>query len=114
MYLFKNISYQLGSTTLESINNPGPTTSMIGYLSYPDDFNTSASLKMCWSKDTTNNASSIKYTAAGADPAAGYRPTESATYNGGFATRKGFLFSSDPRGCFEFHVPLTHIFGFAE
>ena len=114
MYLFTNIKYELGSTTLESIRNPGPSTSMIGYLSYPDDFNTSASLKMCWSKDTTNNASSIKYTASVAAPAAGYIPAESATYNVGFATRKGFLFSSDPRGCFEFHVPLTHIFGFAE
>ncbi|HLX52456.1 MAG TPA: hypothetical protein VKR58_00850, partial [Aquella sp.] len=99
MYLFTGIKYELGSTTLESINNPGPTTSMIGYLSYPDDFSTSASLKMCWTKDTTNNASSFKYAAAVADPAVGYRPAEAATYNQGFATRKGFLFSSDPRGC---------------
>jgi len=114
MYLFTGIKYELGSTTLESINNPGQTTSMIGYLSYPDDFSTSASLKMCWTKDTTNNASSIKYMASVADPAAGYRPVEAATFNQGFATRKGFLFSSDPRGCFEFHIPLTHIFGFAE
>ena len=114
MYLFTGIKYELGSTTLESINNPGQTTSMIGYLSYPDDFSTSASLKMCWTKDTTNNASSVKYVAAAADPAIGYRPAEAATFNGGFATRKGFLFSSDPRGCFEFHIPLTHIFGFAE
>ena len=27
---------------------------------------------------------------------------------------KGYLFSSDPRGCFEFHISTYHIFGFAE
>jgi len=40
-------------------------------------------------------------------------PVKSPTYNQGFAVRKGFLFSSDPLGCFTFHVPLNHIFGFA-
>ena len=114
MYLFSAIKYELGSTTLESISNPGQITSMLGYLSYPDDFSTSAGLKCCWSKDTTNNASSLKYTRSVDAPAAGYTPAENPNYNQGFATRKGFLFSSNPRGCFEFHIPLTHIFGFAE
>src|SRR5271157_4974507 len=62
MYLFTEIKYQLGSTSLESISYPGQITSMLGYLSYPDDFSTSAGLKCCWSKDTTNNANSLKYT----------------------------------------------------
>src|SRR5271165_5069957 len=114
MYLFTEVKYELGSTTLESINNPGQITSMLGYLSYRDDFSTSAGLKCCWSKDTTNNANSLKYVAAVADPAIGYMPVENPNYNQGFAARKGFLFSSNPRGCFEFHIPLTHIFGFAE
>ena len=114
MYLFTGVKYELGSTTLESINYPGQITSMLGYLSYPDDFSTSAGLKCCWSKDTTDNANSAKYTAAVGAPAAGYVPVESPNYNQGFAARKGFLFSSNPRGCFEFHIPLTHIFGFAE
>jgi hypothetical protein len=114
MYLFTGVKYELGETTIESINNPGQTTTMIGYLSYPDDFSTSASLKLCWSKDTTDNANSVKYVASVNDPVAGYRPSEQATYNQGFATRKAFLFSSDPRGCFEFHIPLSHIFGFSE
>src|SRR5271165_4623237 len=61
MYLFTGIRYELGSTMLESINFPGQITSMLGYLSYPDDFSTSAGLKCCWSKDTTNNANSLKY-----------------------------------------------------
>src|SRR5271170_2829411 len=103
MYLFTEVKYELGSTTLESINNPGQITSMLGYLSYPDDFSTSAGLKCCWSKDTTNNANSLKYVAAVADPAIGYMPAEYPNYNQGFASRKGFLFSSNPRGCFEFH-----------
>ena len=114
MYLFRGIKYELGSTTIESINHPGQITSMLGYLSYPDDFSTSAGLKCCWSKDTTNHASSSKYARSADAPAAGYTPAENPNYNQGFATRKGFLFSSTPRGCFEFHIPLTHIFGFAE
>ena len=42
MHLFTGINYELRLTTLESINNPGQTTSMIGSLSYPDDFSTSS------------------------------------------------------------------------
>ena len=114
MYLFTGIKYELGSTTIESINHPGQITSMLGYLSYPDDFSTSAGLKCCWSKDTTDNANSSKYVRSADAPAAGYTPAENPNYNQGFATRKAFLFSSNPRGCFEFHIPLTHIFGFAE
>ena len=114
MYLFTGIKYELNATTIETINWPGQTTSMIGYLSYPDDFSTSSGLSCCWSKDTTDNANSAKYAASIAAPAAGYTPAENPNYNQGFATRKGYLFSSDPRGCFEFHIPLTHIFGFAE
>src|SRR5271155_97185 len=57
MYLFTGVKYELGSTTVESINYPGQT-SMLGYLSYPDYFSTSAGLKCCWIKDTTDNASS--------------------------------------------------------
>ena len=47
MYLFSGIKYELGSTTLESISYPGQITSMLGYLSYPDDFSKSAGLKCC-------------------------------------------------------------------
>ena len=67
MYLFTGIKYELGSTTIESINHPGQVTSMLGYLSYPDDFSTSAGLKCCWSKDTTDNANSSKYARSAAD-----------------------------------------------
>lgn len=119
MYLFSLIKYELGSTTIEQVNHPGQVTSMLGYLTYPDDFFTSAELKCCWSKDTTNNACSYKYlnsraVAAGTAIAEEYfTPSEHVEYNQGFAARKGFLFSSEPRGCFTFHIPLKHIFGFA-
>src|SRR5271157_2250572 len=65
LYLFMAIRYELGSATIESINCPGSTTSMLGYLSYSDDFSTSAGLKCCWSKDTTNNANSSEYAGSG-------------------------------------------------
>jgi len=115
MHLFTEISYELGSTTIETINFPGPTTSMLGYLSYPDDFSTSEAVQCCWSKDTTDHASSQKYAHSGAIVAAdGMTPAENPNYNQGFDTRKGLLFSSNPRGCFSFYIRLTHIFGFAE
>lgn len=114
MYLFSAIKYDLGSTTIESILWPGQVTSMIGYLSYPDDFSTSSGLTCCWSKDSNNNANSAKYVASVGAPAAGYTPEENPNYNQGFAVRKAYLFSANPLGCFEFNIPLTHIFGFAE
>ena len=52
MYLFSEIKYELGSTKIENVNHPGQVTSMLGYLTYPDDFSTSVGLKCCWSKDT--------------------------------------------------------------
>jgi hypothetical protein len=114
MYLFTGMKYELNGTTIESINYPGQTTSMLGYLSYPDDFSTSTGLSCCWYKDTSDNANSSEYSASQAAPAAGYIPVKNPNYNKGFAARKGFLFSSDPLGCFEFHIPLSHVFGFAE
>ena len=48
MYLFSSIRYKIGATEIETINCPGQTTSMIGYLTLPDDFSTSSGLKSCW------------------------------------------------------------------
>ena len=115
MYLFDNIEYELGGKQIESINNPGQVTSMLGYLKYPDDFSTSAGLSCCWSKDTTNNANSAKYSPSGAIAANDrITPAENPNYNQGFAARKAFLNSSDPRGMATFHIPFSHIFGSAE
>jgi len=98
---------------------------MLGYATYPDDFSTSSGLKCCWSKDTSTFARSFKYqdfpvvaavpAGAAVHTIAGghFTPRKHAEYNQGFATRKGFLFSTIPLGCFPFRIPLKHIFGFA-
>jgi hypothetical protein len=93
MYLFTGVKYELGNSTIETVNYPGQTTSMIGYLSYPDDFSTSAGLTCCWSKDTNDSANSDKYSASAAAPGANYTPRDNPNYNQGFAIRKGFVFS---------------------
>jgi len=113
MYLFSEIRYEINGDKVERIAHPGQTSSMLCYLSKPDDFSTSSALKMCWSKDTSNNADSKKYAPVTAvQAAAGFTPSESGTYNQGFATRKGLLTSSNPRGNFSFSIPFEHIFGF--
>jgi len=113
MYLFSEIRYEINGTIVETIAHPGQASSMLCYLSKPDDFSTSSALKMCWSKDTTNNADSKKYEpVTAAQAAAGFTLSESATYNQGFATRKGLLTSANPRGYFSFSIPFEHIFGF--
>jgi hypothetical protein len=117
MYLFSSVEYSIGSKLMERIVNPGQVTSILGYLTQPDDYNTSSGLKSCWNKDTTNDADSSKYTqspalAAGAIAAGAVTPTENPRYNQGFAARRGLLMSSDPRGHFSFIIPFDHIFGF--
>jgi hypothetical protein len=114
MYLFSEIKYEIGGKIMERITDPGQTTSMIGYLTQPDDYSTSSGLKSCWSKDTTNNANSIEFAESVAAPAAGYIPAKNPNYNQGFASRKGLLMSSNPRGNFSFVIPFDHIFGFGE
>ena len=116
MYLFSGIEYALNDTSIERISkNLGQISSMMLYLSQPDDFNTSEGLRYCCCKDTSTHASSIEFEESGNNaPAAHYRPTKNPQYNLGFDTRKSFLFSSDPRGKFSFSIPLSHIFGFAE
>ena len=38
MHLFSRIEYHLSNQLIESINYPGPATTMLGLLQYPDDF----------------------------------------------------------------------------
>ena len=113
MYLSTEIKYDLDSTNIEKLSSPGQITSLIRYLSQPDDFSTSAGRKYCWNKDTTTHASSAEFAESALAPAAHYIPARNAEYNAGFAARKGFLSSSNPIGHFSFNIPLSHIFGFA-
>ncbi|MDW0252271.1 MAG: hypothetical protein QOA17_10775 [Nitrososphaeraceae archaeon] len=118
MFLFENISYQIGATVVESISSPGQITTLLGLASYPDDYNTCAGLMSCWSKDTTTNASSRKFNrspavAANAVINAGdFTPSENPNYNQGFAARRALVMGADPRGHFSFLIPFDHIFGF--
>ena len=105
MYLFSNIKYQLGGTNTEQLNFPGHTSSVLGYLSYPDDFNTSSGLKQCWSKDTTIHANATKYRTSAAAPAAGFTPAENANYNQGFDLRRSVLLDNNNPGRFSFIIP---------
>ena len=38
MHLFSRIEYHLSNQLLESLNYPGPATTMLGMIKYPDDF----------------------------------------------------------------------------
>ena len=62
MYLFSQIKYTMGGKTMEQISDPGQITSILAYLTLPDDYNSNAGLMSCWSKDTTNHANSKKFT----------------------------------------------------
>ena len=95
MHLFSNIKYQLSGQEIESLYYPGQSTTMLGLLKYPDDFQKSQGLNQLWFKD--------------ADAAA------HLTNNLGFAARHGYLIKTpDPKGTFSFRIPLKHMFGFAE
>ena len=120
MYLFSNIRYTIAGVDMEIITDCGQITSIVGYLSQPDDYSTSAGLKSCWCKDTTNNASSVEFTrspgvaAYAAITVGQFTPARNVNYNEGFSTRKSLLMSANPRGSFSFVIPFGHIFGFAE
>ena len=93
MHLFKRIRYDLSGQEIESLQQPGQATTMLGLLKYPDDFSKSKGLNQLWYKDTMS-------TAVLAD-------------NVGFKIRHDYIITnSQPRGSFSFRIPLKHIFGF--
>ena len=95
MYLFKRIRYDLSEKEIESVQNPGQATTMLGLLKYPDDFSKSQGLNQLWFKDTNTEASRAN--------------------NLGFNLRQDFIIRTpNPKGTFSFRVPLKHIFGFCE
>ena len=95
MYLFNNIRYTLSGQEIESLNNVGQATSMMGMLTYPDDFSKSSGLNQLTFKDTGTEASI------------------GPNVNAGFAGRHSYIVAApNPKGTFSFTVPLKHIFGF--
>ena len=94
MFLFRSISYRLSGQQIEHLNDPGIATTMLGMLTYPDDFSKSQGLNQLWFKDSTADAE--------AD-------------NVGFAARHGYIITKPTnKGSFSFSIPLKHVFGFAE
>ena len=53
MYCFSNIKYYLGGNVIESVNEPGQATTMMGLLKYE---RSSPGLNQCWTIDTSNTA----------------------------------------------------------
>ena len=93
MFLFRSISYRLSGQQVEHLNDPGVATTMLGMLTYPDDFSKSQGLNQLWFKDSTADAEAE---------------------NTGFAARHGYIITKPlSKGSFSFAIPLKHIFGFA-
>ena len=91
MYCFSNIKYHLGGNEIESVNEPGQTTTMLGLLKYE---RSSPGLQSRWTIDTTTVAEDA---------------------NIGWKKRKDYMLSSAPTtGHSSFEISLAHIFGFAE
>ena len=95
MYLFSQISYQLSNQDVENIYQPGQSTTMLGYLKYPVEFQLGEGMNQLWQRDTADST----------DPAV----------NTGFRNRQDYIIKqSTDKGTFSFCIPLNHIFGFAD
>ena len=97
MYLFQNIRYELSGHEIESLNHPGPATTMKGLLRYSDDFTKCQGMNQCWIKDQ------------------GAGTAKSDKDNLGFQARHDYIIEKPtPKGSFSFVIPLNHVFGFAD
>ena len=93
MHLFNRIEYHLSNELIESINNSGQATTMLGLLKYPDDFPKAQGLNQLRYEDTAT-------TAVIAD-------------NNGFSVRHVYLIQSPTvKGTFSFRISIKHIFVF--
>ena len=94
MYCFQNIKYMLAGNEMESLNNPGQATTMLGMAKYSNSFNKGPGLAQGWCPDTTAAAKAV---------------------NLGFTKRRNyFVTSPDQNGYFSIPVPLDHILRFAD
>ena len=100
MYLFDNIKYELSSTEIESVYEPGQATTMFGLLTKNQNFNNGGGLNSCWLPDDDMG--------------------EAKDDNAGWETRRKLLFvnntgagEDENSGSFRFSVKLEDIFGFA-
>ena len=54
MFLFDNIKYELSSTEIESVYQPGQATSMFGLLTKNENFSNGGGLNSCWVPDSND------------------------------------------------------------
>ncbi|XP_004211318.1 uncharacterized protein LOC101240550 [Hydra vulgaris] len=95
MYLFTRAEYQLSGQTVENINNLGRTTTILGLLKYPINFQNVQGMNQLRYKDSSTTAA--------------------IATNLGFAARQSYLIQEpNTKGKFSFCVPLKHIFGFCD
>ena len=74
---------------------------MLGMLKYPDDFYKSSGLNQLWIKDENEGEAEQR--------------KDQADYNRGFDIRHKYIIrTSNPKGSFEFKIPLKHFLGFCE
>ena len=101
MYLFSDVRFHLASHEIEVLQNPGHATTMLGMLKYPDDFYKSSGLNQLWIKDENEGEAEERIV--------------QPTYNRGFDIRHKYIIrTSNPKGSFEFKIPLKHFLGFCE
>ena len=101
MYLFSDVRYHLASHEIEVLQNPGHATTMLGLLKYPDDFTKSSGLNQLWIKDENKGHPEER--------------KDQDNYNRGFDIRHRYIIeNSNPKGSFEFKIPLKHFLGFCE
>ena len=101
MYLFSDVRFHLASHEIEVLQNPGHATTMLGMLKYPDDFYKSSGLNQLWIKDENEGEAEER--------------NNQDEYNRGFDIRHKYIIrTSNPKGSFEFKIPLKHFLGFCE
>ena len=95
MYLFSQISYYLLNQEVETIHGPEQSTTMLGYLKYPVEFQLGEGMNQLCNRDTTATADLVA--------------------NTGFKNRQNYIITqSEAKGTFLFCIPLKHIFGFCD
>ncbi|XP_065640529.1 uncharacterized protein LOC136073092 [Hydra vulgaris] len=95
MHLFDRMAYDLSGQNIETVNNLGQATTMLGMLKYSNDFQLAEGLNQLWYKDTVTDAN--------------------LTTNVGFTVRQAYIIKKPTtKGTFSFCIPLNHIFGFCE
>ncbi|XP_065640547.1 uncharacterized protein LOC136073109 [Hydra vulgaris] len=95
LHLFERIEYKFYDSVVESVQSPGIATTMLGMLTYTNDFQQSKAMNQLWYKDNTTTADLVN--------------------NVGFSARQQFIIQKPTtKGSFEFSIPLSHIFGFCD